>query len=135
MRGDFLKTSISSLMANLQSGVNFIKVFTCSLYAHRSRKLKKLLDLTVFLALSGSLSVKAGCKMLMKLTPNIVRTLSTLTNVSKYASCSLSLVESCNRRISFAEDMQSFVDTEKTVEITRLSKASNLKLIRKIRND
>ena len=37
--------------------------------AHRSQKLKKLLNLTVFLALLGSVFVKAASKLLVKLTP------------------------------------------------------------------
>ena len=48
---------------------NFINVFTCRFYARRSRKLKKLLELTVLIALLGSESVKAARKMLVKLTP------------------------------------------------------------------
>ena len=39
----------------------------------RSRKCKKLLNLTVFLALLGSSSVKAAHKMLVKLTPRFNR--------------------------------------------------------------
>ena len=50
-------------------GGNFIKVFTCSFYARRSRKPKKLLELTVFFVLLGSACVKAGCKMLVKSNP------------------------------------------------------------------
>ena len=50
------------------SGVNFIKVFMRSFYAHRSQKCKKLLDFTVFFARLGSEGVKAACKMLLKLT-------------------------------------------------------------------
>ena len=42
-----------------------------SFYAHRSQKRKKVLDLTVFFALLGSLLVKAAHKMLMKLTPGV----------------------------------------------------------------
>ena len=48
-------------------GVNFINLFTHSFYAPRSRKRKKPLDLTDFFALLGSESVKAACKMLVKL--------------------------------------------------------------------
>ena len=47
---------------------------TSSFYARRSRKCKKLLDLTVFFALLGSSSVKAACRMLMKLTPGFYLT-------------------------------------------------------------
>ena len=50
----------------LTPGVNFINVFTSSFYKHRSQK---LLNLTVFFALSGSAHVKAARKMLVKLTP------------------------------------------------------------------
>ena len=49
-------------------GVDFINVFTCSFYEGRSKKCKKLLNLTVFLALLGSARVKANCKMLVKLS-------------------------------------------------------------------
>ena len=38
-------------------------------YAHRSRKRKKLLELTVVFAILGSSRVKAARKMLVKLTP------------------------------------------------------------------
>ena len=41
----------------------------CSIYARRSWKRKKLLDLTVFFAFMGSAFVKATCKMLVKLSP------------------------------------------------------------------
>ena len=54
------------------SGVNFINVFTCSFYAGRSQKPKKLLNLTVFWALLGSAHLKAAHKMLVKLTPGLV---------------------------------------------------------------
>ena len=53
--------------------VNFIDMFTRIFYAHRSLKCKKLFDLTVFFALLGSASVKAACKMLVKLTPGGAR--------------------------------------------------------------
>ena len=57
-------------LANKQRfGVNFINVFTCSFYACRSQKHKKLLELTVFFALLGSGYIKAVRKMLVKLTP------------------------------------------------------------------
>ena len=49
-------------------GVDFINVFTRSFYTLRSRKHKKLLDLTVFFVLLGSAHVKAARKMLVKLT-------------------------------------------------------------------
>ena len=52
-----------------KSGVNFINTFTSSFYTCRSQKCKKLLDLTVFFVLLGPVSVRAACKMLMKLTP------------------------------------------------------------------
>ena len=53
----------------LQPGFNFITVFMPSFYKCRSQKGKKLLDLTVFLALLGSVCVKAACEMMVKLTP------------------------------------------------------------------
>ena len=57
------------MMAKLTSGVNFITLFTHSFAASRSRKRKKLLNLSVFLALLGSSGLKAACKTLVKLTP------------------------------------------------------------------
>ena len=57
------------LAAATAPGVNFINVFTCSFYTHRSQKRKKLLNLTVCYAFLGSLRVKAVCRMLVKLTP------------------------------------------------------------------
>ena len=50
--------------------VNFINVLTHSFYAHRSQKRKKLLDLTAFFVLLGSVRENAALKMLMKLTPD-----------------------------------------------------------------
>ena len=44
-------------------------MFTHSFNKPRSRQSKKLLDLTVFFALLGSVCVKAERKMLVKLTP------------------------------------------------------------------
>ena len=49
-----------------RSGVNFINEFTRSFYAHRSRKCKKLLDMTAFFALLGSARVKSAPNMLVK---------------------------------------------------------------------
>ena len=51
------------------SGVNFINVFMCSFYAHRSQKRKKLLDLTVFFMLRRSARVKAAHRTSVKLNP------------------------------------------------------------------
>ena len=52
-----------------RTGANFINVFTHSYYESRSQKSKKLLNLTVYVALLGSTRVKAACKMIVKLTP------------------------------------------------------------------
>ena len=52
-----------------KSGVNFINVFTRSFYTSRSQRRKKLLDLTLFFALTGSAIVKAARIMMVKLTP------------------------------------------------------------------
>ena len=49
--------------------VNFINMFMSSFYVHRSRKHKKLFELTVFFALLGSGRVKSAHKMMVKLTP------------------------------------------------------------------
>ena len=49
------------------SGVNFINLFMHSFYTCRSQKCKKLIDLTVFLAILRSY-VKAARKMMVKLT-------------------------------------------------------------------
>ena len=53
--------------------VNFINMLMHSFYTFRSQKHKKLLDLTVFLALLGSARLKAGLTMLVKLTIGIVK--------------------------------------------------------------
>ena len=50
-------------------GVNFINVFTLSFYIRRSQKWKKLLELTVFLALLGSAQVKAARKHVDEIGP------------------------------------------------------------------
>ena len=55
----------------VSSRVNFINMFTSTFYARRSQKLKKLLNMTVFQALLGSAPVKAACKTLVKLTPDV----------------------------------------------------------------
>ena len=55
-------------IASAPPGVNFINLFTRSFYANRSQKRKKLLDLTVFFALLGSVCEKAA-QMMVKLTP------------------------------------------------------------------
>ena len=59
----------SSPRVILTPGVNFINAFMQSVYARRSGKRKKLLELTVFFALLGSVCVKAARKMLVKLSP------------------------------------------------------------------
>jgi len=50
-------------------GGRFHQHFTCSFYVRRSQSAKNTVKPLVFFALLGSLHVKAGCKMLMKLTP------------------------------------------------------------------
>ena len=50
----------------------FHQHFTSSFYASRSQERKKLLDLTVFVALLGSACLKVACKMLIKLTPELI---------------------------------------------------------------
>ena len=52
-----------------QAGVNFTNMFTHSFYARRSQKRKKLHNLTVFLALLGSASVKAAHKHVDEIDP------------------------------------------------------------------
>ena len=54
------------MLMKLTSDANFINVFTCSFYACRTQRHKKLLELTVFIALLGSVLVKSAHKMLMK---------------------------------------------------------------------
>ena len=54
----------------------------CNFYAPRSVKRKKLLELTVFFALLGSVRVKVASKMLVKLTPGFNFT-NTLVQSSK----------------------------------------------------
>ena len=60
----FLYTGAFGQYAN-----SLANLFTNSICECRSRKRKKLLDLTVFLALLGSSGVKAAHKMMAKLTP------------------------------------------------------------------
>ena len=60
----FLYTGAFGQYAN-----SLANLFTNSFCACRSRKRRKLLDLTVFLALLGSSGVKAAHKMMAKLTP------------------------------------------------------------------
>ena len=57
------------MLMKLTLGVKFINVFTQSFYTGRSRKHKKLLNLTVVFEFLGSAHVKAARKMLVKLTP------------------------------------------------------------------
>ena len=73
----------------LSPGVNFINVFNRSLYTCISRKRKKLLNLIVFLALLGSVCVKAARKTLMKSTP-VVRIYSKFFNAVGRSSMLLS---------------------------------------------
>ena len=60
-----------------RSGVNFTNVFMCSFYAAKIPKAQKaswpecLFALLIFLIFLESLSIKAACKMLVKLTPGI----------------------------------------------------------------
>ena len=63
------KVGAKKRLMKLTPEVNFINMITRSLYARRTRKRKKLLELTVLLALLGSVCVKAPWKMLVKLTP------------------------------------------------------------------
>ena len=51
-------------------GVNFINILRAAFMHADPESAKKLLDLTVFLGLMGSASVKAACRMLMKLNPS-----------------------------------------------------------------
>jgi len=60
---------------NWRPGLNFINVL-CTAYMHTDpESVKDTDDLTVFFMLSGSTSVKAAHKMLVKLTPNFVQLL------------------------------------------------------------
>ena len=61
--------SLKMVLPNESTWVNFIKMFTCSFYTHRSGKRKKLHDLAVFFALLGFARGKAAHKMMVKLTP------------------------------------------------------------------
>ena len=94
--------------------IDFSTVFLTK-YSEQQRQLKKKLLFT--------LTISAKCALPVK----IIIGSSVLTRVSRYASCSLSSVTSCNRRMILADERHNLVDTEKTVEITRLSKASSLK--------
>ena len=72
----------------VRSWVKFIKVLTCSFYAHRSQKRKKLLDLAVFFVLLGSVRVQAAHKMMVKLTPG----LDGFRDKSLSSSCKLKII-------------------------------------------
>ena len=63
---NFIETIFTDIY--VRPGVNFINVFTHSFHERRSQRCKKLLNLTVFLALLGSAWVKAAHEMLVKLT-------------------------------------------------------------------
>ncbi len=54
----------------------FHQHFTYSFYTPRSQSAKKTDGLTVFLRILGSVGVKPECKMLMKLTPGVLRLLA-----------------------------------------------------------
>ena len=56
---------------NQSSWVQFHQRSTSSFYACRSQKRKKLLNLTVFFVLLGSMSTKAAHRTLVKLTPGV----------------------------------------------------------------
>ena len=56
-------------LMKLTTGVNIINIFLRSFYICRSQKLKMIDDFTDIFALLGSMSIKAACKMLVKLTP------------------------------------------------------------------
>ena len=66
---NIIQSKSISHSALLPSFSQFHQQFTSSICERRSRKRKKLLDLTVFFALLGSAHLKAACKMLLKLTP------------------------------------------------------------------
>ena len=59
-------------------GVNFTNVLQVAFTPADTKRAKKLLDLTVFFALLGSGSVKAACRMLMKLTPGVKDFMTTI---------------------------------------------------------
>ena len=52
-------------------GVNFTNVLRAAFTHAEITKAQKQLNLAVFLALLGSVRVKAACKMLVKLTPGV----------------------------------------------------------------
>ena len=67
------KTFHSRTAGSMRLGVNFINMFMGSFYARRSRKHKKLLELTVFFSLLGSAHVKAACKHNDEIDPSLNR--------------------------------------------------------------
>ena len=77
----------------ITSGVNFINVFTHSFYKCRSKKRKKLLNLTVFVGLLESACIKAASKMLVKLAPDPKQILAW-----KQFNLSLVLVRECTMK-------------------------------------
>ena len=53
--------------------VNFTNILRAAFTRVDPKSAKKMLNLTVFFALLGSVRVKAACRMLVKLTPRVSR--------------------------------------------------------------
>jgi len=65
------KSSVS--LALLRSGVNFINIQRTAFMLVDPKSVKNIDNLTVFFTLLGSASVKSVCRMLMKLSPALVK--------------------------------------------------------------
>jgi len=61
---------IFELLSCFTSGLNFINILEAAFMRADPERTKKIDNLTVFFALSGSTRVKAAYRMLMKLTPD-----------------------------------------------------------------
>ncbi len=75
---DFLFNSGKTIFCVFQSGDNFINILMQSIYTQISKKRKKGNQVITFFLLLGSLSIKAVCKMLVKLNSPIFSVLLVL---------------------------------------------------------
>jgi hypothetical protein len=57
-------------------GVNFINILQAAFTCADPNSAKKIVKLSVFCALSGSVCTKAACKTLLKLTPDVINQVS-----------------------------------------------------------
>ncbi len=57
------------MLVKLTTGLNFINILSTTFTRADPKSIKKTVKLSIFITLSGSMSVKAAHKMLVKLTP------------------------------------------------------------------